>query len=100
MSKILLQDLTELVSNNKEIFNDFKHIFLFGSSIKEKQYPRDIDILLVYSTYSNTIAYKAEKILYYLERELKLPVDLTVLSQNELELTGFLKKIEVYYVIK
>jgi len=100
LSKILLQDLTKLISNNEELFKDFKHIFLFGSIIKEKLYPHDIDVLLVSSIYSNIIAYKAKTISNYLEKEMKIPVDLTVLSQNELESTGFLNRIKVYYELK
>lgn len=84
---------------NLTLFNSFDYVYLFGSVLRNDTYPSDIDILLVYSVYSNKICDEIPIIKSKLEKMLRFPVDLTVLSQNELIETGFLSRIGNYILI-
>lgn len=60
--------------------------------------PNDIDILLIYSEYSNKIINEMSIICSVLEELSGLSVDLTVLSVKEEKDTEFLKKINSAYL--
>ena len=96
----LQHNLIRLILENSSLFKDFNQIFLFGSAIKEATCPHDIDLLLIYSIYNDGIVENANLILSLLEQELFLPVDLTILSRDELLNTQFLNRIHRYVVLK
>ena len=100
ISRKLQNKLHEFVSCYVSLFEDFEHVYLFGSIIKESSHPHDIDLLLIYSEYTNGIIDNAKLITSALEREMALPLDLTVLSEEELINTRFLDKIKKYIVLK
>jgi len=86
------------ISENRNIFDFFIKVYIFGSSINNK-HPNDIDLLLIYEDYKDILLLQNEKndISLFLEKLLKLPVDITMLSERELEETRFLEKLASVY---
>ena len=80
------------------LFNSFENIYLFGSILRSKKFPNDIDILLVYSKYSCKIITDLNSICSALEEISGIPVDLTVLSIEEEKDTKFLKRIHPLFL--
>lgn len=87
-----------LISAHKNIFSEFSKAYLFGSSLNN-ECPNDVDILLVYDKYSRDIENKKNAIELFLHNILKLPIDITMLSNQELEQTKFLQKVRLKYLI-
>ena len=57
------------------LFRSFEHAYLFGSVLCENKYPGDMDLLLVYSEYSDGILSDTEHIQSFFEETFHLPVD-------------------------
>lgn len=96
----LKRAILEFILDHTILFKHFESIYLFGSSINEDAIPHDIDLLLVYSVYHSDISGDIKLISTALESELHMPIDLTVLSTEELKNTDFLNKIESYQKLK
>lgn len=94
------QAIINFIQGHTILFRHFESIYLFGSSIKEDSIPHDIDLLLVYSMYRDGIIENIDLISTALESELHMPIDLTVLSNKELESTDFLNKIKLYQKLR
>lgn len=90
----------EVLLRHKSLFSSFDCVYLFGSSLKKQAVPKDVDLLIVYSEYSERILQNAESVCPALESILHLPIDLTVMSFDELQETDFLRKIKHYTRIK
>lgn len=91
-------DFPKLINDHIDLFDCFKRVYLFGSVLKDKMYPSDIDILVIYQFYSNDVANKISVIADELEKASGFPIDLTVLSIKEENETAFLEKIKPYYL--
>ena len=89
-------NISKVLIENKQIFQSFTDVYIFGSVIKNNSIPNDIDLLLVYDKYSTEIQSEKDYIYFFLEKILDLSVDLTTLSQEELLETKFLEKIGNY----
>ncbi|WP_193210163.1 nucleotidyltransferase domain-containing protein [Aliarcobacter butzleri] len=85
---------------NIQLFELFAQVYLFGSVAQNKEFPNDIDLLLVYDKYSSKIQSEKDYIYSFLKKILNLHVDLVVLSENELLETKILQKICVYERLK
>jgi predicted nucleotidyltransferase len=92
MSKIV-----NLITEHINIFDLFTNVYIFGSSISNNKHPNDIDVLLVYSIYSDEIQNEKRIISLILEKLFNLPIDITILSEKELEETKFLEKLSFNY---
>lgn len=99
LSKELLR-IIEIIASKIKLFKNFEHIYLFGSSVKGVQFPQDIDLLIIYSTYCKEIVDDSYIIKQSLEAEMDVPIDLTILSESELIDTRFLDMIGFYYMVK
>lgn len=88
--------IVKTVQQHQCLFSSFDRVYLFGSSLEKDRVPNDVDILLVYSTDSKNTMNNIDDISRVLEKELYLPIHLTILSSNELVETGFLRKIAKY----
>ena len=91
-----------LLANSDAIFPFFHMVYLFGSNLDSDTYD-DIDILLVYRDQENLfdVSDEAHRALSKLVSIFYgTQIDLTVLSEGELEGTGFLGKIERHVVVK
>jgi len=60
--------------------------------------PHDIDILIIYTSYSQEIENASLEASTVLQKETGLPIDLTMLSVEEEKDTEFLKKIAPHYL--
>jgi len=96
----LNKDILKYIIRNIELFRCYNNVYLFGSSLNKNTIPKDIDLLLVYSDYTDEIVHDMKQIRSVLEEALNLPVDLTVLSLEELKTTDFLKKVTNYLKLK
>ncbi len=93
-------NILNFLFQHTSLFRCFEHAYLFGSVLREDKYPGDMDLLLIYSEYSDNILNDMERIQSLLEGIFHLPVDLTVLSFEELTDTDFLRKILTYCKLK
>lgn len=87
----------DILLHNMHIFDLFNKVYLFGSSLNNDNCSNDIDLLLVYKVYSKEINNEKSTICSFLEEQFNLPIDLILLSENELEETVFLEKIKYKY---
>ena len=83
----------DVLIKNIQLFELFTQVYLFGSVAQNKEFPNDIDLLLVYDKYSSEIQSEKDYIYSFLKKILNLHVDLTILSQEELFETKLLVKI-------
>jgi len=98
MNSDAINNISYLMNQHIELFNSFTNIYLFGSVLNTEKAPNDIDILLIYSEYSNTIMKDLDIISSMFIKLNKLPTDLTVLSVEEEENTKFLKRLNSKYL--
>lgn len=87
------RNIVELLLENITLFEKFEKVYLFGSVLDENKVPNDIDLLLIYTSYSDVIQQEINRILVSLESIIGLPVDLTTLSIEEERDTQFLSRI-------
>ena len=66
---------------------------MFGSVLESNSIPNDIDILLIYDEYTDAVKDSSNRLKNILETEFELPVDLTMLSDNEEKEVGFLDRV-------
>lgn len=87
-----------LIKQNMNLFNLFNNVYLFGSLLNPNKIPNDIDILLIYSVYSEQLLENVNQICNTLNKVSKFPLDLTVLSIAEEKELEFLKKQNLNYL--
>jgi predicted nucleotidyltransferase len=92
-----MNKLFKIISDHIDIFNSFTEVYLFGSVIQSNKEPNDVDLLLVYEKYSDEILDAKNMIESFLKNLLVLNIDATILSEQELEQTGFIEKIAFTY---
>lgn len=85
--------VVEIIQRNMDLFELFESIYLFGSVLNKSAIPNDIDILLVYTGNIMEVLKCISDIRTIFEKEIGLPVDLTILSSREIIETDFLKRI-------
>ena len=95
---ILKKSILNNLKLKMSLFKNFENVYLFGSVLYEDKAPNDIDILLVYSQYSSDLIKNLNNINSILSKMFEIPIDLTVLSTEELENTNFLKKLNFNYI--
>ncbi|ARU48582.1 nucleotidyltransferase domain-containing protein [Sulfurospirillum diekertiae] len=86
-----------LISTHINIFELFTEVYIFGSIVKNSEFPNDIDLLLVYEEYTKEIENEKNIIDEFLATLFKLEIDITLLSEKELMQTNFLEKISFNY---
>lgn len=91
-------DIIERVRKHIPPFESFKHVFLFGSTLDLNIINNDIDILIIYTQYSNTFHNDLLLFLNELEREFGMVIDITSLSVEEEKETKFLDRINGHYL--
>ena len=98
MASNVIDNICHLINQNIKLFNSFNSIYLFGSILNIEKTPNDIDILLIYSEYSNKIIDDLNIIYSVFANLSELPIDLTVLSAKEEKDTTFLKRLNAKYL--
>lgn len=94
----LKNSVTKYIKQNISDFQSFDNIYLFGSILDNSAIPNDIDILLLYSEYSEKINLDSAILSSILENKFGLPIDLTILSINEEKETMFLSRLNSLYL--
>jgi len=97
MNSNAADNISYLIYQYIKLFNSFNNIYLFGSILNIEKTPNDIDILLIYSEYSNNIINDLNIICSVFVNLSELPIDLTVLSVEEEKDTKFLKRLNSKY---
>lgn len=92
--------IVEALEAHHDIFEDFVEVHLFGSAVFSDQ-PGDVDLLLVYGLGTDErLGGRAKAIAERLDTLLPgLPVDLTILSERELERTRFLDAVSSHRIV-
>ena len=93
-------DILELIKEQISLFDPFESAYLFGSAINPNLIHHDIDILIIYTKYSQEIEYSLQQVSDKLGETIDFPIDLTALSVQEEQDTAFLEKIQYYLKIK
>ena len=88
--------VVKLIYGYRNMFHVFSKVYIFGSSLNDES-PNDIDLLLIYKSYSKNIQNEKNMISLFFEKEFLLPIDITILSEKELQETKFLKKLNFSY---
>lgn len=81
------------IRRKMDLFNAFRNVYLFGSVLSSEGLYNDVDILAVYDRWNGMIGEAVERAVNELEVGLQLPVDITVLSENEVREVAFLERI-------
>lgn len=90
--------LSCLIKRHLQLFDSFNKIYLYGSILNSEKKPNDIDILLVYTEYSNYIMTDLNIISCFLANHNDLPIHFTVLSILEEKDTKFLERLKGKYL--
>lgn len=93
------EEIIKCFKSKMNLFEAFENVYLFGSVLNSQKISNDIDIILVYSQFSNTIIKDSKNICHYFENYFKLPIDITLLSCKERQDTMILENIN-YIQIK
>lgn len=93
-SRLNKEDIIEQVRKHIAPFDSFKHVFLFGSILELNTINNDIDILIIYTEYSNGFGNDLILFSNELEKESGMLVDITSLSIEEEKETRFLDRIK------
>ena len=62
-------DISKHIRQNIYLFSLFENVYLFGSILDDSKFSNDIDLLLIYSSYSNRILDDLNQISSVLERQ-------------------------------
>ena len=94
-----LKELIYALDSNLELFSRFDHVYLFGSALSPSEFhvDSDVDLLLLYSEYSDQLISECERISDKLSNETGWIIDLTVLSVEEERQVGFLDRTSPHY---
>lgn len=95
-----LKELKNICNNTKKLvlsFPDFKQVYLFGSTLYTTN-NHDIDILIIYMKYSNSLKNALQSFSKQLTEITGKMIDITALSIEEEKEVAFLKKIEPHYL--
>lgn len=93
-------NILELIKEQISLFDPFESAYLFGSAINPNLIHHDIDILIIYTKYSQEIENSLQQVSDKLGETMDLPIDLTALSVQEEQDTAFLEKIQSHLKIK
>ena len=93
-------NILELIKEQISLFDPFESAYLFGSAINPNLIHHDIDILIIYTKYTQEIENSLQQLSDKLGETIDVPIDLTALSVQEEQDTAFLEKIQYYLKIK
>ena len=88
------QSIVNIVKEHLFLLKDIEHAYLFGSVLDANKKPNDIDVLIIYTDYTDKIRKQLQEFAKALKSDSGLPVDLTVLSYEEEKEVQFLKRFK------
>lgn len=89
----LNNSVIERVRKHIRSFDSFKQVFIFGSALESDEINNDIDILIIYATFSDEYANDLILFSNELEKESGMLIDITSLSVEEEKEIKFLDRI-------
>ena len=87
-------NIIDLIKKYLYLLKNVEQVYVFGSVLEQNKIPRDIDVLIIYSEYSNEIQWQIKEFEMKLANKTKMLVDLTLLSFEEERQVCFLEKIK------
>ncbi len=94
----IIKKIKVVIEKNTDLFMDFEEVYIFGSVVSEKEFPNDIDLLLIYDDYKTDMSNEIKSIQLQVEKNINIQVDLTVLSKAEIDETCFLSRLQYKYI--
>lgn len=94
----MCKNILHAIEQHIQFFDSFENIYLYGSILNDSENANDIDILLVYTEFSNSIIDNLKVINSVFADVIELPMHFTVLSREEVCNTQFLKKLNLEYL--
>ncbi len=94
----LKNNIIKNIEHHLSLFDYYENIYLFGSVFHGNTEPNDIDILLIYSEYSDNLIDNLHYIKSIFNNIYGLPIDFTILSNEEQKDTKFLEKLNFKYI--
>jgi predicted nucleotidyltransferase len=102
MDTLTKSDITDIISQlvmqHLSLFDSFINVYLFGSILSKSGSPNDIDLLLIYTGFSDETLYDVDNIYIVFENIDGLSIDLTVLSIEEEKETRFIERLKSKYL--
>lgn len=92
-----INDLCNVIKYNRSRFPDFAELYLFGSFLT-KNYPNDIDILVVIDDSDYGIINQIDKLMELIESVSDYPADVTTLTRTEINEIEFLDRLNKNYI--
>ncbi len=93
-SSRLNNGIIEQVRKHIMLFDSFKHVFLFGSALDTNIINNDIDILIIYTEYSDEFSNDLRLFSNELKKNSGIFVDITSLTIEEEQETKFIDRIK------
>lgn len=87
-------NIVKIVKKFLSLLPHVERIYLFGSVLDSNIVPNDIDVLIIYADYIDSIQGEIKEFSERLEVETNLPVDITILSHEEEKEVCFLTRIK------
>mgnify|MGYP000846528787 CR=1 FL=1 len=97
-TKLKKINIINLIKKKINLFYSFNKVYIFGSILEKDKYSNDIDILLLYSSFSFNIQESIGKIKEYVERVTFYPVDIIALSLEEEKEINFIDRLNKKYI--
>lgn len=91
--------IVNVIIDNLHLFDGFDEVYIFGSILNPCKKSNDIDLLLLYSTFSSNLIKKQHQIANFLEKKSGYPIDITALSVEEEKGTKFISKLNQNYMV-
>lgn len=92
-----INEVCNEVKNVGDKYPNCNEVYLFGSFLY-KEFPNDIDILVVYDDSECDINTQLDMLSTQIETVSNLPVDMTALSKGEMKEISFLNRVYPRYI--
>lgn len=92
-----INELCNAIKNKQSSFPNCVEVYLFGSFLT-KNYPNDIDVLIVYNDFNYGVIDQLDKLMGYIESVSNYPADVTALTVSEMKETKFLERLNKNYI--
>lgn len=92
-----INELCNVIKKNRSIFPDYVEIYVFGSFLT-KDYPNDIDILVIYDDFDHGVTERLDKLMRLVESVSNYPADVTALTRDEIKEIKFLDRLNQNFI--
>ena len=92
-------DIINIIIDSIMLFDEFDEVYIFGSILNPNKFSNDVDLLLLYSTFSSNLVEKEIQISEFLEKISGCHLDITVLSFEEEKDINFIDRLNYNYIM-